>query len=110
MRRLTSSGSVVTSKPGTRAEPADGGITPQSMRMMVDLPLPFGPSKPKMAERSIENDTASTAVKSPKRRVKVCGSITVDMLVTSRLNLGDRARHRLPCLRAVLAVGRRLVL
>ena len=51
MRRLIASGSRRTSKPSTVAVPAVGSSTPHSMRMIVDLPLPLGPSRPKIAPR-----------------------------------------------------------
>ena len=35
------------------------------MRMRVDFPAPFGPSKPKISPASTVNETASTAVNAP---------------------------------------------
>src|SRR5258707_1279156 len=67
MLRLTSSGSVPTSKPPTTARPEVGGSSPQRMRMVVDLPAPLGPRKPKISPRATSSVTLSTAVKSPKR-------------------------------------------
>ena len=43
----TASGSRATSYPATCARPEVGFSRPQSMRMVVDLPAPFGPRKPK---------------------------------------------------------------
>src|SRR5581483_5288004 len=40
-----------------------------SMRMSVDLPAPFGPSRPKISPSSTAKLMPSTAVKSPKRFV-----------------------------------------
>src|SRR5882762_2063828 len=37
------------------------------MRMVVDLPAPFGPRKPTTCPRSTENETWSTAVTLPNR-------------------------------------------
>ncbi len=37
------------SKPLTRAVPAVGGTSVVNMRMRVDLPAPFGPSRPKIS-------------------------------------------------------------
>src|SRR5271170_2242227 len=37
---------VRMSVPKTYAEPADGGQNPRSVLIKVDLPAPFGPSKP----------------------------------------------------------------
>src|ERR1035437_9637479 len=53
-----------------RPMPSDGSRMPQSMRMTVDLPDPFGPRNPKMDCFSTENVTRSTAVKSPNRFVR----------------------------------------
>ena len=38
-----------TSKPLTRAVPEVGGTSVVNMRMRVDLPAPFGPSRPKIS-------------------------------------------------------------
>src|SRR5712691_3422840 len=67
MLRLTSSGCVATSKPPTVARPEVGGNSPQRMRIVVDLPAPLGPRKPKISPRFTSSETRSTAVKSPKR-------------------------------------------
>src|SRR5262245_27416155 len=48
------------------------------MRMMVDLPLPLGPSRPNTAPRSIANETWSTATRSPKRRDRPSTEMTGD--------------------------------
>src|SRR5262245_47504548 len=55
--------------PPTVAAPEVGASRPQSMRMVVDLPAPLLPRKPKISPRATSNDTLSTATKSPKRRV-----------------------------------------
>ena len=49
------------SKPPTDTVPAVGGMKPVIMRMVVDLPAPFGPRKPSTSPRSTENETSSTA-------------------------------------------------
>jgi hypothetical protein len=41
--------------------PAVGGVSPQIIRSVVDLPAPFGPRKPVMVPGSQRNDTSSTA-------------------------------------------------
>src|SRR5688572_28796090 len=69
MRRLTASLSRATSSPSTVPAPSLGASTPHSMRMSVDLPLPFGPSRPKIVPRGTRSETPSTAVRAPKRRV-----------------------------------------
>src|SRR5579863_1857620 len=69
MRRLTSSGCRLTSKPPTTARPEVGAINPHSTRMVVDLPAPLGPRKPKISPGWTSRFRSATAVKSPKRLV-----------------------------------------
>src|SRR5450432_4098698 len=69
MRRLTSSGFRLTSKPPTTARPEVGAISPHSTRMVVDLPAPLGPKKPKISPCRTSRFRSATAVKSPKRLV-----------------------------------------
>src|SRR5439155_12699632 len=63
------SGSVAMSWPLTCARPPVGASTPQSMRMIVVFPEPFGPSRPKISPGGIDRFTRSTASRSPNRRV-----------------------------------------
>src|SRR5579884_80157 len=67
MWRLISSAWVRTSRPPTRASPSVGASSPQRMRMVVDLPAPLGPRKPKISPRATSSVTWSTAMNSPKR-------------------------------------------
>ncbi|MNC90861.1 hypothetical protein D3C83_70140 [compost metagenome] len=46
--------------------PAVGGMKPVTMRMVVDLPAPFGPRKPSTSPRSTVNETSFTASFAPK--------------------------------------------
>ena len=64
--RRTPSGCLATSKPPTVAVPLVGGRSVVSMRISVDLPAPFGPSRPKTSPGCTVNDMPSTAVKLPK--------------------------------------------
>ena len=59
-----------------RAVPAVGIMNPASMRIVVDLPAPFGPRKPSTSPRATPNETSSTAVKLPKRLVSPSISIS----------------------------------
>jgi len=52
--------------------------------MVVDLPQPLEPRKPKISPRSIDSVTWSTAVKSPKRRVRPLASIAISALPPER--------------------------
>ncbi len=53
-----------------------GIMKPASMRIVVDLPAPFGPRKPSTSPRATLNVTSSTAVKLPKRLVRPVISIS----------------------------------
>src|SRR6185295_2690117 len=66
MRRFASSGDSATSKPPTATLPSVGGMKPVIMRMVVDLPAPFGPRKPRTSPRSTLNEMPSTARLVPK--------------------------------------------
>src|SRR4051812_15160574 len=61
--------------PPTTAVPEDGFNRPHSMRMVVDLPAPLLPRKPKISPRPTANETLSTATNWPKRRVSPRTSI-----------------------------------
>src|SRR3972149_5415043 len=85
MRCFTPSGSVVTSIPPTCAVPEVGASNPHSMRIVVDLPAPLLPRKPKISPRATSNDTSSTARNGPKRRVRwrtsIAGAVDIDLLL-----------------------------
>ena len=65
MRRRTSSDSLNTSNPATRAVPVEAGMKHERIRMVVDLPAPFGPRKPMICPGSTLNDTSRIAVTGP---------------------------------------------
>src|SRR5690625_2923907 len=71
----TASGSRPMSCPSTRAVPASGTSRVASIRTMVVLPAPLGPSRPKTVPRSTVRSTPSTAVVSPKRLTRPSASI-----------------------------------
>ena len=66
MRSFTRSGSFPTSCPATMAVPEVGSMSPQSMRMVVDLPAPLAPRNPKISPRATVKFTPSTALNGPK--------------------------------------------
>src|SRR6186997_1677506 len=84
MRRFTSSGSCATSTPSTRPVPEVGFSRPQSMRIVVDLPAPLAPRKPKISPASTVRLTPSTAVKAPKRFVRPASSTAAATLSPHR--------------------------
>jgi hypothetical protein len=45
--------------------PEDGRIKPASMRSVVVLPAPFGPTSAKISPARTSNDTPSTAMRGP---------------------------------------------
>src|ERR1051326_4096899 len=61
MRRFASRGDSATSKPPTATLPSVGGMKPVIIRMVVDLPAPFGPRKPSTSPRSTVNEIPSPA-------------------------------------------------
>src|SRR6188768_3135147 len=65
-----SSDCVATSNPATVALPDVGTSSPHRMRIVVDLPAPFGPRNPKISPCDTSSDTSSTATKVPKRLVR----------------------------------------
>ncbi|MNT52234.1 hypothetical protein D3C72_1892490 [compost metagenome] len=64
-----------TCLPNSQALPSVAGSKPVSIFMVVDLPQPFEPRKPKISPRPMRKFTWSTAVKSPKRMVRSCASM-----------------------------------
>ncbi len=65
MRRRTSSGSLATSTPATRADPDVIDSSVVSIFTVVDLPAPFGPRKPKTSPDSTVRSTPRTASMPP---------------------------------------------
>ena len=65
MRRRTSLDWVKTSKPSTRTVPLVAGRKPVMMRMVVVLPAPFGPRKPRICPEGAVNEASRTAASSP---------------------------------------------
>src|ERR1035441_4474526 len=74
----TDSGSRLTSNPATSACPDVGLSSPQSMRIVVDLPAPFGPRKPKTSPLRTARLIRSTATKFPNRLTRL--STTTELL------------------------------
>ena len=56
--------------PNSSASPSVGANRPVSIFIVVVLPQPLEPTKPKISPRSMVKLTRSTAVKSPKRQVR----------------------------------------
>src|SRR6185437_1313001 len=62
--------SVAGSLPRMRRVPPVTGDTAPTIRMVEDLPAPFGPRKPKDSPRATEKSIELTAVKLPKVLVR----------------------------------------
>src|SRR6185295_10593738 len=56
--------------PSSTASPAVGESTPASMRKVVVLPAPSGPTRPNSSPRATSNVIPATAVRAPKVRVR----------------------------------------
>src|ERR1035437_2653943 len=65
MRCLISSSSPGILRPRISMLPPSEGISPVSMRMVVDFPAPLGPRKPKNDPRGTSRSTPTTAALSP---------------------------------------------
>src|SRR4051812_29830885 len=83
MRRFACSGDSATSKPPTAILPSVGGMKPVIMRMVVDLPAPFGPRKPSTSPFSTVNEMPSTARFGPKAFTRL------SILIIDRLKWGQ---------------------
>src|SRR4051794_13275166 len=77
------------------------------MRMVVDLPAPFGPRNPKISPRPTFSETSSTATKSPKRFTSRSMTTASPSGCTERLALSHfrdehvlKRRHDAPRLQA----------
>ena len=67
-------------QPSTSISPALGFSRPQSMRIVVDLPEPFGPKKPYTSRRCTVRSSPSTAASEPKRFVRPRARIAMSAL------------------------------
>jgi hypothetical protein len=65
IRRFAAAGCARTSMPATKARSPVGITVVVSIPIVVDLPAPFGPSRPKNSPASIARSTPSTAVTEP---------------------------------------------
>src|ERR1035441_3808366 len=76
-------------KPATRASPEEGGNSVVSILIVVVLPAPLEPSKPKTSPALTARVTASTAVNVPKRRVRAWISRTVSLIGTPKYGVNE---------------------
>src|SRR5512134_1564007 len=81
MAFLTSTGLSKTSKPLTLAEPEVGEMKQVRIRMVVDLPAPFGPRKPTTSPRFTSKLTFSSARTAPNRLLSVVAEIITSVAI-----------------------------
>src|SRR5438477_7550817 len=93
---LSRSVSRTTSMPATRAVPSLGSRMPQSIRITVDFPEPFGPRNPKIEPFVTERVTWSTAVNEPNRLVRFSHSIISSEGIGGRTNARKKHIRRHP--------------
>ena len=74
MLRRTASGSLMTSWPATRPVPLVGTLKVVSIRTVVVLPAPLGPSMPSTEPSGTTKLTPSTARLSPNRLTRSTAS------------------------------------
>ena len=67
----------VSCTPSIATVPLVGAISPASIRSVVVLPAPFGPSSATISPRPTSNVTSLTTVRKPNRRVSPVAAITV---------------------------------
>src|SRR4029077_17906081 len=68
-------------RPSIVTSPAVGASRPRIIRMVVDLPAPFGPRKPVTLPGFTSKDRLSTATVAPYRLVRPFASIIAVLLV-----------------------------
>src|SRR5436305_10583402 len=96
MQRMAASKSRRRWRPQTVTRHDVGRMRPTSIRMVVVLPAPFGPRKPKTSPRRSSNETLSTMVRSPMTFVRFAatsatgtGSITFACVIVSGQKRGS---------------------
>src|ERR1700689_2006085 len=96
--RLTFTGSVLRSMPRISIRPELGAKRPVSILMVVDLPAPLGPRKPKNCPGETRRSTPSTATRSPKRRVRpwveMVGGASMKALNLAQRKIRCSLKHR----------------
>src|SRR5436309_15137887 len=86
----------VSGTPSIVTEPDVGSINPASIRIVVVLPAPFGPSSATISPRATSNVMASTTRRAPKRRVSRAAEITAWLPARPGLELVQAGRQEQP--------------
>src|SRR5437899_1687393 len=92
MRLRTSRACVRTSRPKIRAVPAVGRWKPSSVLIRVDLPAPFGPSRPIDLPVSLAL-SFFRMVRLPKRTSSPSNSMTGTMPLFKRMRAAGSSHH-----------------
>src|SRR6185295_11126028 len=92
MRRFTSIGCCAISRSRTLNVPLVGASRPVNIFIVVDLPAPLGPRKPKKLPRGMARFRLSTAAKSPNRRTRAKVSTAIEVFVVAPLGDSDIGR------------------
>src|SRR5215472_5864721 len=99
----TVSRSLTTSCPATLACPAVGSASVHRILIVVDLPAPFGPRKPKVSPGRTSKPMPRTASSSPYRLTRSLTTITGSVMFQYPLGLSSRSppghRNRCPGVR-----------
>src|SRR5205823_5646324 len=96
--RFTSTGFVLRSMPRISMRPEVGASSPVSILMVVDLPAPLGPRKPKNCPGATCKSMPSTATRSPKRR----DNPWVEMVGAEFMKLLNLAHPKPGCIAAAI--------
>src|ERR1700678_83080 len=83
--RFTSTGFSTKSVPRICMRPDVGASNPVSILIVVDLPAPLGPRKPKNCPGATRRLTSCTAINSPNRRVRCSVAIAGEMGIEGAL-------------------------
>src|SRR5215471_10513105 len=97
--RFTSTGYASRSRPRMSIFPELGASKPVSILIVVDLPAPLGPRKPKNCPGATRRLTSSTATRSPKRRVNP----SVEMVGLVLIEIADPGKSESSTTRVVSA-------
>src|ERR1035437_8608497 len=91
----TASGLLPTSKPATVARPEVGFSSPQSMRMVVDLPAPLGPRNPNTSPFLTERSIRSTATKPPNLFTRLSNTTEFSCSDMARILAANRIHEQI---------------
>src|SRR6266487_7144645 len=86
-------------EPRTRICPSSGAVMFMIMRIVVVLPVPFGPSRPNTIPFGTMKERLSTALNRPKVFETACNSIVFSIWSLLRTYLTDKGFQQINCIR-----------